>query len=77
MAGRSDSSIQRFILIGLIIVGLAGTFAYLICRVLHDPEIPFLPQDERAEWIVYPRPPDTVAKGVGQSGLDLKDSALH
>ena len=70
MAGRSDSSIQRFILIGLIIVGLAGTFAYLICRVLHDPEIPFLPQDERAEWIVYPRPPDTVAKGVGQSGLE-------
>lgn len=61
---------QRFFLIGLIVAGLAGSSFFLFSAALHDPEIPFLPQDERAEWILYPGDPDTVARGGRQIDLE-------
>src|SRR5438552_1287618 len=46
----------------LMLVGMAATWLAWLC--IRDPRINFLPRDDRAEWILFPKAIDVSAHGV-------------
>ncbi|HOC56794.1 MAG TPA: tetratricopeptide repeat protein [Verrucomicrobiota bacterium] len=67
---RSLNRPFAWLIAGAVLLG--SGWVWWLCR--HDHSIPFLPQAGAAEWIVYPKPPDTVPHGAAPLWAEFRRS---